>query len=93
MLSPGDWVIADLDGYHAIRIPNDRFRNEFDPIVEPILLDPETCTHDQHFVNVEIDKIVDKGTWYACIHITCLDCKTGFAFVGLPMGLSPSRLA
>jgi hypothetical protein len=51
--------------------------------------DWQKCPHAQHFILCEVANIVDKGGFYADIHIFCLGCGVPFHFVGVDGGLSP----
>lgn len=64
-----------------------------------IILDAETCPHEEFLATVNIDRITDGDHerpnvvlgFYACIRIICLECNTPFHFKGLRYGLTPTE--
>jgi hypothetical protein len=49
------------------------------------------CEHRRFEANVTVVRIEDVGRFTADIHVRCADCGVRFRFLGLPMGLDPSR--
>jgi hypothetical protein len=49
------------------------------------------CEHKEFEARVEVNRLEDVKQFAADVHITCLECKKPFRFLGLPGGLHPGR--
>lgn len=48
---------------------------------------PGTCSHQNFFAAVTVNRLEDSGRFQADVRIGCVDCGTPFRFVGLPCGV------
>lgn len=49
------------------------------------------CPHPSFVAHVNVQRITETGGFYADITISCVQCETPFAFVGVPIGSSPEH--